>query len=136
MEKNLNTSPMVTVAQAAAGGEPKGARPGAPPSPGSGLPNPMVIIRRALAHWPVAAIVMFIGVLATAQVVRMRKPLYRSETVIFYRPGVLSGDGASQTDVLRTLGTKLKEMLLSQSNLKKILDEKHLYQDVVDKRGY
>src|SRR5688572_23023048 len=115
MQKQPHTNPSVTVAQPGAGGDPKGARPGAPPAaqPGGGLPNPLVIIRRTLAHWPVAAIVMVLGVLATAQVVRSRKPVFKSETVIFYRPGVLTGDGASQTEVLRTLGTKLKEMLLS-----------------------
>lgn len=130
---------MGTVVQTIAS-DPKGQRlpmgPAAPP-PGGGLPNPLVMIRRALAHWPVAAVVMVLGVLVTAQVVRMRKPLYKSETVIFYRPGVSgTGEPTNNTDMLRTLGAKLKELLLAQSNLKKVIDEFHLYQDIVDKRGY
>jgi capsular polysaccharide biosynthesis protein len=137
MDKIPNTNPMVTVAQTI-GGDPKGQRPpGIPqaPPPGGGLPNPVVIIRRAMAHWPVAAVVMVLGVLATVQVIRMRKPLYQSETVIFYRQGALS-EGTSTNDTLRTLGAKLKETLLAQSNLKKIIDEHHLFADIVDKRGY
>lgn len=138
MEKNSNNSAMVTVAHTAML-DPKGQRPpGAPPPApaGGGLPNPLVLIRRAMAHWPVAAVVMVIGALATVQVIRMRKPVYRSETVVFYRQGVLSGDATPSDQMLRTLGTKLKETLLAQSNLKKIIDENHLYQDIVDKRGY
>jgi uncharacterized protein involved in exopolysaccharide biosynthesis len=138
MEKNSNNSAMVTVAHTAMV-DPKGQRPpGAPPPApaGGGLPNPVVLIRRAMAHWPVAAVVMVIGALATVQVIRMRKPIYRSETVVFYRQGVLAGDATPSDQMLRTLGTKLKETLLAQSNLKKIIDENHLYTDIVDKRGY
>jgi hypothetical protein len=138
MEKNPNTNPSFTVAQTVVG-DPKGPRPpGFPqaPLPAGGAVNPLLIIRRALAHWPVAAAVMVVGVLITAQVVRMRQPLYKSETVIFYRPGVINAEGGNTADNLRTLGTKLKELLLAQSNLKKVIDESHLYADIVDKRGY
>ncbi|HVY47136.1 MAG TPA: protein kinase, partial [Minicystis sp.] len=107
-------------------------RPATPPGP-----TPAAILKRALAHWPIAAAVMLVGALATAQVVRMRKPAFKSETVIFYREGIqrsfISNDPGAP-DPLRTLGAKLKEMLLAQSNLKKILREKHLYQDIVQKQ--
>jgi uncharacterized protein involved in exopolysaccharide biosynthesis len=138
MEKNPNTNALVTGAQTTTF-DPKGQRPpGAPPSPplGGGLPNPLVIIRRTLAYWPVAAVVMVIGVLATVQFVRVRKSFYKSETVVFYRQGVLTADQTPSDSVLRMLGAKLKETLLAQSNLRKVIDECHLFTDIVDKRGY
>src|SRR5262245_59544371 len=99
MEKNPHTNALVTAAHTGVG-DPKGPRPGVPVgAPPGGLPNPFVMIRRALAHWQWAAVVMVIGVIATSQVVRLRKPLYKSETVIFYRPGVLTGEPGQQTEV-------------------------------------
>src|SRR5688572_25933736 len=75
------------------------ARQGAPQQPSiSGM------INRTIAHWYVAVIVMILGTALTAVVVKTRKPVYRSETVIFYREGVRSTYlGPDGPDPLRTL---------------------------------
>jgi hypothetical protein len=138
MEKNPITNPMVTVTQTRVG-DPTGPRPAggpAAPLPPGGLPNPKVIVRRTMASWAVAVVVLVLGTLGTVQGISMRKRLYQSETVVVYRPDVVSSEGAPTPDALRSLGAKLKENLFAQSNLTKVIDEFHLYTDVVNKRGY
>jgi hypothetical protein len=96
------------------------------------------LIRRCLAHWPVIVVIMVLGAIITSQVVRTRKATYKSETVIFYREGIgkaISGPTDSQ-DTIRGLGQKLKETLLAQQSLRKLIDEFHLYPDIVQKSGY
>ncbi len=105
------------------------------------MPNILAMVRRTLTYWPLIVVTMLLGALITVQVVRMRKPVYKSETVIFYREGiqrsVLGGhDAPTPPENLRNLGAKLKETLLAQTNLVRIIDEFHLYGDVVDKSGY
>ena len=96
------------------------------------------MLRRALAHWQVILITLAVGGLVTSLVVRRRMPAYKSETVIFYREGISRNvtGAADNNDVLRTLGSKLKETLLAQQNLRAIIDEFHLYRGVVQGRGY
>lgn len=106
----------------------------APPPPG---PNPAVMMRRAAAHWYVALILVFLGAGITAVVVKNRKLTYRSEVSIFYREGMQRNlIEAGGTDPLKQLGAKLKEMLLSQTILKQVIDECGINQDIVKKRGY
>lgn len=94
------------------------------------------MLRRTLAHWYIAVIVIVIGVGLTAMVVRGRKPAYRSETVIFYREGIRAAYiGPDGPDPLRTLSARLKETLLARSNLEKVVSEFNLFPDVVEKRG-
>jgi hypothetical protein len=109
----------------------------AQPAPG-GAPDVVAMVHRVIAHWPVILVAMVLGALITAQVVRMRKATFKSETVIQYREGIgksVSGPNTDTTD-MRSLGSKLKEVLLAQQNLRKIIDEFHLYPDVVAKAGY
>lgn len=106
-------------------------RPAGPQPPSIGG-----MIRRTLAHWYIAVIVMVLGVGLTGAFVASRKPAYRSETVIFYREGVRSTYiGPDGPDPLRTLSARLKETLLARSNLEKVVTEFNLYPDVVEKRG-
>ena len=103
-----------------------------------GAPDVEAMIRRVIAHWPVIIVTMVLGALVTSQVVRLRKATFKSETVIQYREGIgksVSGPNSDTTD-MRSLGSKLKEVLLAQQNLRKIIDEFHLYPDVVAKAGY
>jgi capsular polysaccharide biosynthesis protein len=132
-QANLASAQTNTVVRGG-GGAPAAAQPQQP----QGMPDISAMIRRVLAHWPVIIVAIAIGGLVTAQVVRMRKPLYKSETVIFYREGIgkaITGP-TEGNDTVRTLGTKLKETLLAQQTLRKIIDEYKLYPDIVAKSGY
>lgn len=99
-------------------------------------PSIASMIRRTLAHWYVAVLVTLVGVALTAVVVQSRKPVYRSETVIFYREGVKSTYlGPDGPDPLRTLAARLKETLLARSNLEKVVTEFDLFPEIREKRG-
>jgi hypothetical protein len=95
------------------------------------------MIRRVFAHWHTVIVTLVLGAIITSQVVRLRMPTFKSETVIFYREGIgktVTGD--KDPDALKTLGTKLKETLLAQQSLSRVIDEFHLYPEIVQKTGY
>ena len=109
---------------------------GAPPPPVGG-PDIGAMIRRVFAHWHTVIVTMVLGVIITFAVMRNRAPTYKSETVIFYREGIgktVTGD--KDPDALKTLGTKLKETLLAQQSMSRVIDEFHLYPEIVQKTGY
>lgn len=121
--------------------------PGAPASPvaaqaaappAGGGPNIGAIVKRMLAHLPVALVVLVLGVSITMVLSRSRKPAYVSETVIYYREGInrvyvgVDGEG----DVLKALPARLKETLLSRAHLEKIIKEFNLYAQIVTVEGY
>jgi uncharacterized protein involved in exopolysaccharide biosynthesis len=115
-----------------------GATPAIVPQPPQTAPDMGAIVRRVLAHWQVIVAALLVGAIVTSQVVRLRKPAFKSETVIFYREGI----GKSVTgptddrDTVRALGTKLKETLLAQQTMRGLIDEFHLYPDILRKSGY
>src|SRR5579883_2563030 len=79
----------------------------------------LVAVRRVVAHWQLLVLVMVLGALATMAVVRTRHPMFKSETVIVFSEGIgrtVAGSTESQ-DAVRTLGTKLKELLMAQQTL-------------------
>lgn len=131
MDKNANpTNPL-----AAAPAPPKPAAP--PPEPGAAMPNPLALLRRAIEHWQVIGVAMVIGVVVTAQVVRMRKASYKSEAVLFFREaGFKANEGPADPGAARGMANKFKETLLAQANLKKVMDECKAFRDVVEKKGY
>ncbi len=119
-----------------ASASPGAAQPGAPPAAGG--PNVGAIIKRMIAHLPVALVVLVLGVSITMVLSRSRKPAYVSETVIYYREGIsrvyvgVEGEG----DVLKALPARLKETLLSRAHLEKIIKEFNLYPQIVAAEGY
>lgn len=117
--------------QDALGLDPSARQPAAPQPPSIGG-----MIKRTMAHWYIAVIVAILGAGATVFVVKNRKPAYRSEAVVNYREGVRAASfGPDGPDPLRTLANKLKDTLLSRSNLEKVVSEFNLFPDVVEKRG-
>jgi uncharacterized protein involved in exopolysaccharide biosynthesis len=137
-DNNPATNPRLSQANLApaVAARPAPAAPVQPP-PG-GAPDIGAMIRRVFAHWQVVIVTLLLGGLITAQVVRTRKPAFKSETVIFYREGIgksITGP-TEDKDSLRTLGTKLKETLLAQQTLRRIIDEFHLYPEIVSRAGY
>ena len=112
------------------------AQPGAPPAGGG--PNIGAIFKRMLAPLPVALVVLVLGVSITMVISRTRKPVFTSETVIYYRFGIdrvyvgVEGGG----DDIKALPARLKETLLSRAYLEKIIKEFNLYPQIVLAEGY
>lgn len=133
MDMKSNQQPSgPTPPQEALGALPAEAARPAGPQP----PSIAGMIKRTIAHWYVAVLVAIIGGVITFVVVKNRKPVYHSETVIFYREGVRSTYiGPDGPDPLRTLAARLKETLLARSNLEKVVTDFNLFPDIQEKRG-
>jgi len=110
-----------------------------PAQPPAGGLNVGAILKRMLAHLPVALVVLVLGVSVTMVLSRSRKPTYASETVIYYREGInrqYVGVEDQGGDVLKALPARLKEKLLSRAHLEKITKEFNLYPQIVALEGY
>lgn len=93
----------------------------------------LTIIKRALFNWQWSAVIVAVGLIAGVAVAVIKKPSYRSETIVIYRQGVkMNEEGAAQS---LSLGVRLQEMLQARSRLEGLLDELALYQDVKKKDG-
>lgn len=107
-------------------------------SPEEAGPDVRVLWRRGIAHWPVVVAALVLGAVITAQVVRTRTASFRSETVIVFREGIGKNvTGATESpEAVRALGSKLKETLLAQQTLRRIIEAEHLYPEVVARSGH
>ncbi|MBK8253192.1 MAG: protein kinase [Polyangiaceae bacterium] len=112
------------------------AQPAAGPPPAAG-PNPAAIVKRMLAHLPVAFVVMALGIAITMVLARQRKPAWGSETVILYREGInrefvgVEGGGID----MKTLPGRLKETLLARQNLERVVKDFNLYPQIYAAEG-
>ena len=92
-------------------------------------------LRRALRFWlaPVAALLL--GVIASGAFLFFRKPTYKSETVILYSEGIRQTEGEEPRDAARGVSTRLREILTSRAELRKIVDQFGLYPGIVHEHG-
>ncbi len=94
----------------------------------------LVIIKRAFLNWKPSAFLVAIGLIAGVGYAVVRKPTFKSETIVIYRQGVkLNQEGGGGASL--ALGTRLQEMLLARSRLEPILTELELYPEVRAKQG-
>jgi uncharacterized protein involved in exopolysaccharide biosynthesis len=105
------------------------------PKEGAGveLARMLGILRRAISQWKLVAVIVFLGVTAGVAIALIRKPNYKSETIVIYRQGVRIGEDRAGPGL--TLGTRLQEMLLARSRLEVISDELKLYEKTKEKLG-
>jgi capsular polysaccharide biosynthesis protein len=64
-----------------------------------------------------------------------RKPTYKSETVILYSEGIRQTEGDEPRDAARGVSTRLREILTSRAELRKIVDQFGLYPGIVHEHG-
>jgi hypothetical protein len=100
-----------------------------------GLWTALLMVGRALRS-RVLWLGLLLGLLATMGILRVVRPIYRSEVVLFYRPSP-GASFVSQTegDPSRQLAARLKEMLFTRERLAGLVKEFHLYPDQVRRTG-
>jgi uncharacterized protein involved in exopolysaccharide biosynthesis len=98
----------------------------------------VALLGRSARFWYVVVLTTIVGTSAAVVVTLLRPRTYTSETLILYREGIRSADfgGEGSSDAARKLGLKLKEMVLSRTRLRQIVEEFKLYPKIVDDRGY
>jgi uncharacterized protein involved in exopolysaccharide biosynthesis len=85
-----------------------------------------------------ALLVFVVGSAAGVGYAMMRKRVFKSETLILYREGIRSSDlvgGEDSGDRAHKLGLRLKEMVLSRTQLEQIIAQYKLYPAMVEDRG-
>jgi protein tyrosine kinase modulator len=98
----------------------------------------LAILRRTRRFIAPALVLALLGGSATVSFALLRKRVFKSETLIFYREGIRTTDlvgGEDQGDRAQKLGLRLKEMVLSRSRLEQIVTSSKLYPEVVEERG-
>ena len=95
----------------------------------------MAFLRRSLRFWGAPVVSVAVGTVACAAFLVVRKPMYRSETVILYSEGVRPTEDVERPDNARTVTVRLKEILMSRASLDTVAREFDLYPDVRATRG-
>jgi uncharacterized protein involved in exopolysaccharide biosynthesis len=97
----------------------------------------VLFLRRALRFWPTFASVLVLGAIACAVFMVLRKPAYRSETVMLYTESIRPVDATDPTAIggPRDAAVRLREMLLSRPRLLATVEKFNLYPDVVAEYG-
>ena len=97
------------------------------------------LIRRTLRRWPVLLGAFVVAVIAGVAVPKVLPPIYSSETLVLYQEVIQTENllGAQQyaMESRTQVGMRLREMLLSRTNLEQIIKVHDLYSDTVNSRG-
>jgi hypothetical protein len=99
------------------------------------LEGAFVFARRALRFWPTVPIVLAVGGIACALFFLIRKPAYRSETVVLYSQGASAADSPEQSGAARNVTVRMKELLMSRPKLERVVAEFGLYPEVRSELG-
>jgi uncharacterized protein involved in exopolysaccharide biosynthesis len=93
-------------------------------------------VRRVLRFWTSVPLVLGIGAIACAVFLFVRKPEYRSETVVLYsQPAPTPGESPDTLGGVRNVTVRMKELLMSRPKLERVIGEFGLYPDVRAKMG-
>lgn len=97
------------------------------------------ILRRSARRWPVVAVATVLGLIAAFVLPKLMPPVFQSETLILYQETIQTENllGAQQyaMESRRQIGMRLREMLLSRTNLEQIVKAHNLYPSTVSSRG-
>ena len=99
------------------------------------LDRVMATLRHSLRFWKAGAALFLLGLVITAPVAMTRPRVYRSEALLLYKERInpLDRDAGSNTGL--RIGMRLRELVLSRSNLERIITEMNLYEKLVDEQG-
>lgn len=103
--------------------------------PHAQLVGVVAFCRRVLHFWRIPLVALAVGAVAAAAFLFVRKPTYRSETVILYSEGVRPTDDEDHPENARSVAVRMKEILMSRAALDAVVREFDLYPDVRRTRG-
>jgi uncharacterized protein involved in exopolysaccharide biosynthesis len=95
------------------------------------LDGASAFLRRAWRFWRSVPLVLALGAIACAVFLYVRKPEYRSETVVLYsQPAAAPGEALDASGSARNVTVRLKELLMSRPKLERVVGEYGLYPSV------
>jgi uncharacterized protein involved in exopolysaccharide biosynthesis len=97
----------------------------------------IAFVRRTMRYWWLIAIITFIGGVLAVAFALSQKPSYLSEAKIFYNERIQSSvlQGRDYGVNTKNLGYQYQEMLLSRTNMLRVIEELDLYPEIRAKRG-
>jgi len=97
------------------------------------------LAKRTMLRWPIIAVAFCLGIVLALIAPKILRPVYSSETLILYEDVIQTDNllGAQQyaTESRRQMGMRLREMLLSRTNLERIIVDHNLLPSVVAGKG-
>jgi uncharacterized protein involved in exopolysaccharide biosynthesis len=99
------------------------------------LARAVAFVRRALRSWQTMCCVLVAGGATCAAFLSVRRPTFRSETVIFYSAGVQEDEDGARPDTSRTVMLRLKELLMSRASLDAVARQFDLYPQIRSRLG-
>jgi uncharacterized protein involved in exopolysaccharide biosynthesis len=92
-------------------------------------------LRRATRFWLPPVVALGLGLAACVAFYFLKKPAYKSETVILYSEGIRQTENGEDSRGSRAVSTRLKEILTSRVELANIVNEFKLYPNTVKTNG-
>ncbi len=105
-------------------------RPVSEPSAGDQLRASGDFLRRALRFWRVPLLTLLLGGVAFGVFCYLRQPRFRSETVILYVEKGNTEESTDSAEAQRSVTLRLKELLVSRSNLERVISRFNLYPEL------
>lgn len=95
------------------------------------------ILRRTLRYWWLVAIIGITGAALSVILALQQDHVYQSETVLLYQEKISQSvlQGKEIVESSRKMAERYEEMLLSRSNLSRIVEEFSLFPDIVGDKG-
>ncbi len=95
------------------------------------------LLKRTMRHAWLVALITIVGAGLSVMLALMKKPSYSSETVLLYQEKISQSvlQGRHVATGSRTQSARFKEMLLSRTTLKAVVEEFNLYPNVVEAQG-
>src|SRR5688500_1907046 len=91
--------------------------------------------RRAVRFWPSLLVTIVLGAAACAAFLLVRKPDYRSQTLLLYTGAIQTSATDPAAMPQRDSAVRLREMLLSRPRLQTLMEQHNLYPEIVEKDG-
>lgn len=105
--------------------------------PRADIERALAIVRRIGRHLPAAAAVAILGTGLAVALAFTHAHEYKSETVLLYREMISESilQGRDVTRSSRNLATRYREILLARSTLGRVIEDLHLFPDIVADEG-
>lgn len=97
----------------------------------------IAFVRRTMRYWWLIGVITFVGGVLAVLFALMQKPKYLSEAKIFYNERIQSSvlQGRDYGVNTKNLGYHYQEMLLSRTNMVKVIEELNLHEKTRAKQG-
>ncbi|WP_428261900.1 GumC family protein [Haliangium sp.] len=97
----------------------------------------IAFVRRTMRYWWLIGIIAFVGGVLSVTFALLQKPKFMSETKIFYNERIQSSvlQGREYATNTRNLGYRYQEMLMSRTNMTRIIEANELFPKILAKQG-